>query len=308
MGKIEDEELFNELNEIEDILKEHGLYDAFRPDWADCPNEGLEVGSDYVYYFDEEVCMRGHVLYNDGVTAILKVVNRYEECCFHVFKYDVIKEFYPAFIDSEATYSSEYFFIDIESENLLLFRDPDDDIIKSWKEDDNGKWIQREVDPVAFRMERIKKKFLYEFNNYLKERAAAKEKEEDQFDSVISVDLDDSAIDDMYKEYEQEHGVTESDNDLSYSLNRSLHWLNNRNCAVLTAWRGDYARSENDNRNRKLQRSLREYGYGVIRVKGCYTAIDKTIEKENSFLVFDLDDSKNFLENIYGQSEFYEQD
>ena len=80
---IEDKELLNELNELENSIKEQGLIDAFRPDWADCPNQGLEVGCDYVYYFDEEICMRGHVLYNDGVTAILKVINRFEECCFH---------------------------------------------------------------------------------------------------------------------------------------------------------------------------------------------------------------------------------
>ena len=301
------EKLFNELNEIEDILKEQGVFDAFRPDWADCPNEGLEVGCDYVYYLNEEVCMRGHVLFNDGVTAILKVVNRYEECCFYVFDYDEIKQFYPAFVDPEAARLSEYFFIDIESEDILLFKDPDDDVIKNWREDANSEWKLCEVDPVEFRLERIKKEFLYEFNKYLKEKEAEKKQEEERFDSVISVDLDDSSIQGMYKEYDQEHGI-DSDNTDYYSLNRSIHWLNNRNCAVLTAWRGEYSRSVNDNRNRELQRTLREYGYGVIRVKGCYAEIGKDVEKENSFLVFDLNDSNKFLDNIYCQSENFEQD
>lgn len=308
MGKIEDEELRNELNECEDILKGHGLIDAFRPDWADCPNQGLEVGCDYLYYFDEEVCMRGHVLYNDGVTAILKVVNRYEECCFHVFHYDEIKQFYFAFIDPETTRLSEYFCLDVETENLLFFRDPDDDVIKNWREEKNGEWKLCEVDPVAFRIERMKKVFLSQFTKFLKEKEDERKKEAEAFDSVINVDLDDTAIQDMYKEYDQEHGNPSSDDTFSYSLNRSLHWLNHRNCAVLTAWRGHYSRSENDNRNRNLQRTLRESGYGVIRVKGFYTAVDKTIERENSFLVFDLNDSNDFLENIYVQSEFYEQE
>ena len=158
MDNNENEKLYNELREIENILKEQGVVDAFKPEWADCPDASLEVGHDYVYYQTEEICMRGHVLYNDGVTAILKVVNRYGECCFHVFKYDVIKQFYPAFYDPEATYSSEYFFIDIESEAVLLFRDPDDDVIKTWREDEHGEWYQCEVDPITFRMERTSKK------------------------------------------------------------------------------------------------------------------------------------------------------
>lgn len=301
------EKLFNELREIEDVLKEHGLIDAYRPDWTDCPDEGLEVGCDYVYYLNEEVCMRGQILYNDGVTAILKVVNRYEECCFHVFDYDEIKQFFPAFVDPEAARLSEYFFIDIESEDILLFRDPDDDVIKTWREDANGEWKLCKVDPVAFRIERMKKKFLYEFNKYLKEKEAERQKENEEYDSVISVDLDDSAIQDMYKEYDQEHGI-DSDNTDCYSLNRTLHWLNNRNCALMTAWRGNYSRLENGNRNRELQRTLRDYGYGVIRVKGCYAEIGQDVEKENSYLIFDLNDSKDFLESIYSQSEFYEQD
>lgn len=308
MDNNENEKLFNELHEIEDILKDQGLFDAFKPDWADCPDASLEVGHDYVYFLTEEICMRGHVLYNDGVTAILKVVNRYEECWFHILYYPEIKQFFPTFVDSEANRLSEYFCLDIETEDLLFFKDPDDDIIKTWREDDNGEWKLCKADPFKFRFERFKKVFLKEYTEFLEERDRKIAKENEDYDSVISVDLDDSAIQDMYKEYDQEHGGSESDKDLSYSLNRSIHWLNNRNCALLTAWRGDYARSENDNRNRQLQRNLREYGYGVIRVKGCYSEIGKAVEKENSYLVFDLNDSKNFLENIYSQSEFYEQD
>ena len=72
----------------------------------------------------------------------------------------------------------------------------------------------------------------------------------------------------MYKEYDQDHGNIESDEELYYSLHRSIDWLNSRNCAIISAWRSSYTRSEKDKRNRELQRTLREYGYGVIRVKG----------------------------------------
>lgn len=308
MDEKSNDELYNELHEIENIFKENGLFDAFKPDWAVCPDASLEIGVDYVCYLSEEICMRGHVLYNDGVTAILKIVDRYEECCFHVLDYHEVKQFLPAFTDPEATQLSEYFCIDIDTEELLFFMDPDDGIIKSWQKDENGERKLCDADPIAFRMGRIKKKFLHEFNKYLKDNDEEKEKEKEEFDAVIHVDLASSVINDMYKEYDQEHGNKESENDLSYSLNRSIHWLNNRSCAIISAWRGYYTRAENDSRNRILQQTLREYGYGIIRVKGCYAEMGRAVERENSFLVIDLDDSEDFMGNIYCQSESYEQD
>lgn len=307
MDEKGNDELYNELHEIENILKKNGLFDTFKPDWVDCPDASLEVGGDYVCYMSKEICMRGHVLYNDGVTAILKIVDRYEECCFHVLDYYEVRQFFPAFTDPEATQLSEYYCIDINTKELLFFIDPDDDIIKRWQEDENGERKLCIVDPIAFRMERIKKRFLYEFNKYQKEKEE-KENEEEESDTVIHVDLTNSAIDDMYKEYDQEHGNKVTENDLSYSLNRSIHWLNNRSCAIITAWRSDNTREENGRRNRILQQTLREYGYGIIRVKGCYAEIGKAVERENSFLVIDLKDSEDFMGNIYCQSETYEQD
>lgn len=57
-----------------------------------------------------------------------------------------------------------------------------------------------------------------------------------------------------------------------------------------------------------MQQKLRALGYGVIRVKGCYAEIGRPLEKENSFLVFDLEDTKDFMQNIYDLSEYNEQD
>ena len=308
MANNEHEDLLNALNEIEDLLKENGLLDDFKPDWAICPDASLEVGCDYVYHLTEEICMRGHVLFNDGVTAILKITNRYEECWFHVLYYQEIKEFFPAFVDLEATRLSEYLCLDVETEDLIFFRDPDDDVIKSWKEDDNGEWKLCAVDLTTFRIGRFKKMLLHELTRIEKEQQEKEQREEENYDTVIRAYLDDTVIQNMYKEYDQDHGNKESDEVLYYSLKRTIDWLNNRNCAIISAWRSSYTRSEKDKRNRELQRTLREYGYGVIRVKGCYAEIGRPIEKENSYLVFDLDDSDGFIDNIYTQSEKYEQD
>lgn len=93
------------------------------------------------------------------------------------------------------------------------------------------------------------------------------------------------------------------------SLSRALGWLTKCDCAILTAWRSGKLRKENDDNNRELQLRLRSFGYGVSKVRGCYTEIGKPTTKENSFLVFakELGD-KLFFDRIFSLSAHYEQD
>ena len=94
-----------------------------------------------------------------------------------------------------------------------------------------------------------------------------------------------------------------------YKVQRARKWLNNTDCAIVTAWRSGNSRRENDENNRKLQQTLRKYGYGVAKVRGCYTEMGKETNKENSFLTFDLiSDSYKFRDNVYRLSEKYDQD
>ena len=263
----------------------------------------LSLGQEYRYYVDDEVYVEGKVVSNDGVTAIIKVTDRYGEGFFQILYYKEVRQYFPAFRDDEAERLTEYLCLDIETECNLFFRDPESDAIMLQYFDENDKFSPIPADVFKFRMERIKKKLIFELK---KMEDAEKEKAANLTAPLVNVDVSSSALDDMYNDFDKERG--NEDEKFEYSLNRSVHWLNNRNCAILTAWRGNYNRSENNKRNQELQQALREFGFGVIRVKGCYPEIGKEVDKENSFLVIDLEDTPDFREIIYEHSERYEQD
>jgi len=92
------------------------------------------------------------------------------------------------------------------------------------------------------------------------------------------------------------------------SMSRAETWFNTRDCAILTAWRGGKSRKTNDDNNRKLQRKLRELGYGVTKITGWFAEKDKEVARENSFLTVNLNEEDSFRSNIYNLSELYEQD
>ncbi len=262
---------------------------------------GLSVGQKYIYHLDSEITVSGSVVFNDGVTAIIKVNDRYSEGYFEIIYYKELRQIFSFFYDAEAQPLTEYLCLDIESESNLFYRDPDEGTLMKQCYDDNGNFNPVPLDPFSFRMERLKKKLIYELEKIDVEK---EEKLKNTVDPVVNVDLSQSAIDEALQDF----GIDSDEDVLKYSLNRTVYWLNNRNCAILSAWRGEYSRTENDRRNSELQLSLRELGYGVIRVKGCYAEVGRPIGKENNFLVFDLEDSHEFREKIYEHSERYNQD
>ena len=84
---------------------------------------------------------------------------------------------------------------------------------------------------------------------------------------------------------------------------------------MITAWRKEKkdgtpkTRAENNNDNKTLVQELREYGYGVSKVQGCYAEVGHPLSRENSFLVFDLlNNSKLFFERLFNLSADFEQD
>ena len=261
--------------------------------------ESLSIGQLYRYYVDNEVFVEGQVVSNDGVTAIIKVTNRYGEGYFEIIYYKDMHQFFPSFRDSEAEALTEFLCLDVETERNLFFHDLDTGKLMQLCYDEKDGYTFIPADASKFRAERLKKKLIYE----LKEIEEA-DKSESGFRIII--DVQNATIEEMYQELNKIWGTDKQC--LNYSLNRSVHWLNNRNCAIISAWRGNYNREENDKRNFELQKALRGYGFGVIRVKGCYPEIGKDVEKENSFLVIDLEDTPDFAERIYEQSEHYEQD
>ena len=65
------------------------------------------------------------------------------------------------------------------------------------------------------------------------------------------------------------------------SVKRAETWFNTCDCAILTAWRGGKSRKTNDDNNRKLQRRLRELGYGVTKITGWFAEKDPLIKKND---------------------------
>jgi hypothetical protein len=92
------------------------------------------------------------------------------------------------------------------------------------------------------------------------------------------------------------------------SLNRVRHWLTTVNCATISAWRKGRSRETNDTLNRELQKQLRGFEYGVIKLKGFYQEVGEEAGFENSYLTFDLHTDPDFYNNIRYLSESYDQD
>lgn len=271
----------------------------------DVLSNSFDIGSKYVYEIEDIAYIEGTVIYNDGVTAIIKVTDRYMEGFFYVLRYNELKHFFPSFIDNDAERNSEYLCMDIENDECLFERNPDSGTIMYHEFDDKNAPTTYPATPKKVFKDRALKKLVYELGLLQKKAEKAKKEDLNKYGCCINVDVDNSLVNQM-KEVDEDYDNPERS--LESSLNRTVYWLNKRNCAILTAWRSEYNRSTNNRRNNELQKSLRELGYGVIRVKGCYMPVDKPIVEERSFLVIDLKDTADFKEHIYRLSEYYGQE
>ena len=121
MEENDDILLFDELEEIEDPQGPLWNINPFYPlpEWAECPDGSLELGSDYVYFVSGLIYYRCHVLFNDGMSAILR--------------------------------RSEYVCLDIETEQSYFCRYEDDDDIQCYLEEEEGELAPYSVDPADFR-------------------------------------------------------------------------------------------------------------------------------------------------------------
>lgn len=118
---------------------------------------GLSKGKFYRYDVNDEVYIEGQVVSNDGVTAIIKVTDRYGEGFFEILYNKEIRQFFPSFRDKEAESLTEYLCLDIETECNLFFRDPDSDTIMLRVYNDNNECSLIPAEPFKFRMERLKR-------------------------------------------------------------------------------------------------------------------------------------------------------
>ena len=110
-------------------------------------------------------------------------------------------------------------------------------------------------------------------------------------------------------------------------LNRILSWINSYDIVTITAFRdklkditnntyipngmseGDsFTLQQNRERNRLLKAKLLSLGYGVTNIHGSYIEGQGTEVAEESFLVVNLKDDKNFYKNCFKLSEYFNQD
>lgn len=115
------------------------------------------------------------------------------------------------------------------------------------------------------------------------------------------------------------------------NLNRIISWIDNYDIATITAFRnalvdvtentnipngkkiGDaFTLSENRLKNKQLKAALLSYGYGVTKIYGSWIeGISGTNAKEvaeESFFVVNINNDKNFFDNIFKLSEYFNQD
>ena len=96
------------------------------------------------------------------------------------------------------------------------------------------------------------------------------------------------------------------------SLSRVYGHIVEHDSAILTAFRNEYSRKENYERNRELKAQLLSMGYGVTKVDGSYIENFETPqaieESEQSFFVSNRADDPAFFDSIESFGQRYEQD
>jgi len=96
------------------------------------------------------------------------------------------------------------------------------------------------------------------------------------------------------------------------SLSRLYKHMVEHDSAILSAFRNEFTREENYERNRELKARMLEQGYGVTKVAGSYIEnfqTPKAIEvSEQSFFVSNRYDDSEFVEIMGALGEEYNQD
>lgn len=127
--------------------------------------------------------------------------------------------------------------------------------------------------------------------------------------------------------YKNKGSLTES------SFNRMMSWMNEKDFAIISAFRGslkdrkkysrnktymgpdnswewghEFTHEENRQKNKMMVAELMILGYGVTKVKGVYPEGATKESSEESYLVVNINDSEDFKKNILRIAEYYNQD
>lgn len=226
--------------------------------------------SDMASYLSEGepdiISIDGRVVYCDSEFAVIRVHHSFIEFDHYMFSFEETAERFPDFEDKTRTGSEDYLWLSLE-DGFFTLSDP------TFEDDETD--VPEELEKSVLD--------IYEaFKQYR-----------------LTITL-------PHKELvELAPGLGEDSSDLSKGINRAVHWMENAECAILTAWRDGNTRAQNDSDNDDLQHSLRNCGFGVIKVKGI-----ASWGKEDSFITFKRNqgDMPSFYDTVFSLSAKYEQD
>lgn len=260
-----------------------------------------EIGSDYFYELpmgNEMVSLEGKVVLVAGDIVVVRVENMNVNMKSYTLTCDEIYEYFPDVKNEEQAGNTQYFCVNTNLDVPVFDRDS-----VSWKLsmlacDSDGHFEGYiPADNKLFCRQVLRNVLSRGIQDTVTEQSVQLPKR------TINIELSKAEIESL-SPFGNENTCV-----YHYSVFRAINWFTECDCALVTAWRQENNRKTNDSLNDQLQIRLRELGYGVIKVKGCYLNKDNFYEKENSFLVVDLRcDSKFFFNNIYKLSEKYGQD
>ena len=248
---------------------------------------------DYLDGVDEDAFIKGDVIYNDGELAIIDIKEMTSSLFSFTLFYNEVKNRFPGIESKNEDPYRKYLCLDIASMTSLFYYDEESGYLADAEYNDDGSF------------------FTYELLDGERPHVGG-----DGLIEEIAIELPQEEIESL--EEQEVIGSIEDINRINdkgelvggdrCSVHRAVTWFNTRDCAILTAWRQGKGRKKNEEDNQVLQRQLRDLGYGVTRITGWYAEKDKELARENSFLTVNLNEEKDFRDNIFKLSEEYDQD
>lgn len=313
----EDQKRRNRLN----LTKVGAVYEyseEFGAPEGDPMNEVLEALG---FPLCETLTAIGIVVYTDGKTSIVRIKSMYQELQdSYALTYKEIKDRYPDFEDPKHTQLTDYLCMDVENEVSLYWRGNDDTLYPAiFDEEDHsfcGYDRPEDSDNESIDLTMLNEKTkafrdqLLDSDDETRQRIRKKVLDfSGRKDEVPKLDKKGFVISlpgRTILELENKDAIVEP---FFHGIARAEYWLMNKDCAILTTWRADKTRKQNNEDNKELVADLRELEYGVTKVRGCYVNSNNEINKENSFLVINFSDkSDDFFDAIFRFSENYQQE
>ena len=263
--------------------------------------EFMDFINDYTDIEVDDAFIKGEVIYFDELSTIVVEVKDMTQNMFPftLFANEIESRFTKIMLKNKDPYQ-RFLCLDAKSMTSLFYYDLSDGFLAEATYDDDGNFVDYDIQDGM--EEEGEEPVLAEGG--IPEQVSIKLSMED----IEELEYNDALLQASHIERMDSDGnITMSGGD-ACSITRARKWFNTRDCAILSAWRQGKRRKENDDNNRRLQKKLRELGYGVTKITGWYTEENREMARENSFLTVNLKEEDSFQDNLSELSEYYEQE